>query len=415
MYWFYFIALIPIIVGGLVFFKNHRVVWQEWLAATALALVCAIGFNIASYYSAVGDVRTLSGEITAVKRVPRWKEYYEYAVYRTEYYTEQESYTDSQGRSQTRSVTKSREVFDHWEPTSTWHEEQSTAWSNIDTVDSITRPHYDDMHRKFGKETSVYTPHSTSSHASKQIDGDYYDYYLENINYAVIPVLKNDRWVNKLKLDNTVYAFAPVPEDVVMPAYPECTARFQGNRLIGNGFDFTNADLDVLNAEVGFKKHCNLIIVNFSHGTPDQYNEYLRSAWRGGKSNDLIIVTCGNPAKPTWTRVISWSDSELCKVRIANIVRDQGLDRVSLFIHIKREIMNSFNPRDWSEFDVISVEPDMSYIGWYIFALLITQAGLWYYIIANEYEQGDTPFETIDTQFVSRRYRRNGFKFVNRP
>lgn len=405
MYWFYFIALLPIVAGGLVFFKNHRVVWQEWLAASALALLCAICFNVASYYSAVGDVRTLSGEVTSVTRIPRWQEYYEEAVYRTEYYTT----TDSKGNT----TTHSREVFDHWEPETCWHEEQRTADSNIGTSDSISRPHYDEIHAKFGKETSVYKSHSTWSHASKQIGGDYHDYSLVNVKNAIVPVVKNDHWVNKLKLDNTVYAFAPVPMDVSMPEYPECTARFNGNRLIGTGFDFTNEDLDKVNAKVGYEKHCNLIIVNFPYGTPDQYNEYLRSAWRGGKSNDFIIVTAGKPQSPTWTRIISWSDSEISKVRIGNIVRDNGITKETLPL-IKKEIDYNFKPRDWSEFDVISVEPDFSYIGWYIFALLITQAGLWYYIVVNEYQQGDTPFDTLNTDHVSRRYKRNGFTFVNR-
>lgn len=388
MLWFYFIAVLPIAIGGYLFFTNKRVAWQEWAGSAALILLCAIGFNVGSYYAAVGDVRTASGEVISVKRVPRWKEYYETAVYRTEYYT------DAKGK------TCSRQVFDHWESNTCWHEEESNATSNIDTTDEINRPFYDEIHRKFGRETSVYVSHSTFSHASKQIGGDYHDYFLENITGAIVPVVKNDHWVNKLKLDNTVYAFAPVPDDIKLdiPEYPEYSARFFSSRLIGSGFDFSAEELDKVNAKVGYEKHCNLIIVNFPYQTPDSYNEYLRSAWRGGKSNDLIIVTAGNPAKPTWTRVISWSDSELCKVQLANLVRDQGITAKTL-PKVKEIINTSFSPRDWHQFDCISVEPEFKYIGWYIFALLFTQGGLWFWILTNEYEQGNTPFDTRTSNF----------------
>ena len=136
---FYLIALLPILIGGALWAINKNVHWVEWMICGVVAIVASGIMHGCAIHGMTADKEVHSGEIITARQFSRWKEYYEYAVYKTEYYATTEFYTDDKGRSRSRTVTKSRRVFSHWEPTSRWHEESFSARSNIYTSYGISR------------------------------------------------------------------------------------------------------------------------------------------------------------------------------------------------------------------------------------------------------------------------------------
>lgn len=395
---FYFLSLIPIAAAVVLWFFNKRIIWWESLSCAALALILAGIFNIYSYNSQLGDEETWSGEYVKAERIPAWLESYEEAIYRTEYYTDTETRyrtvgTGSKARTEsyTVRVTKSRRVFDHWEPRTRWHSEECSARTNLSGYfdQSINRSFYDYLHRNFGKEVAVNKSHSTMEHNSRQIGGDYHDYSLQNVNDFIEPVAEMRTWDNKLKMDNTVYAFAKVPEGIAMPNYPLGTLN---SRLIGdNKYNFATNELDKVNSRLGQYKHCNLIIVGFPSGQPIANSEYLKSAWRGGKQNDLIIVFAGDSAHPEWAQVISWSDSEAAKIEIRNLVFKNGITKDSLY-QIKNIILTKWEKKNWREFDYISVRPKEEHVGWFFGILALTESALLVFFYFNGQNRGQNIF-----------------------
>ena len=123
------------------------------LVTTLIAfIVIAIGTNMAT-----GDVEYINGYVTSAKHTPNWVEWYEKAIYRTEYYYENESYRDDKGRYKTRSVRKSKEVFDHWEARIRNHDDEydCTVFYGINSSSfSINENRYKDILTKFGGNKS---------------------------------------------------------------------------------------------------------------------------------------------------------------------------------------------------------------------------------------------------------------------
>lgn len=393
MFIFYAISLVPLLIGLFLFLKNKRVVWWEYLISSLVALGLAIGFNVYAYMSSTGDKEVISGEITSAHYIPSWTEYYEEAIYRTEYYQETEWYTDSNGKSRSRTVTKSRRVFDHWESRTRFHPEICEKKSNINTEYSITRSEYNHILSKFKKQTSSRGIRYTMEHNSRMLSGDPMDYTAVNTTGYVFPVTAVSFWVNKLLKKNTIYSFAEVPENVDIPEYPIPSNHFISNRLIGTGFNFQVQDLDIVNAKIGPAVHCNLIIVQFPGKTGITYSEYLKSKWLGGKQNDLIICIGGNPNKPEWTQVISWSESEKLKIELRQYVLEKGMTLETLK-NMQSMIISGFKKRNWKDFDYIQIEPEMSDVFFYVFALLFSQIGIWWWIISNNHTRSDECFKT---------------------
>jgi hypothetical protein len=134
VWFFYLLALLPLIVGGVLFINSKRINWQEWIINSVVVFLLAGLMHWIAIAGMTSDVETWSGQIVQSVERSAWREYYEEAVYRTVY----ETHTDSKGNS----YTTSYEVFDHWESHRRWHNIHWQAYSNIDTSYEITRDHH---------------------------------------------------------------------------------------------------------------------------------------------------------------------------------------------------------------------------------------------------------------------------------
>ena len=386
--WFYMLACIPCVVGGIVWVYRREVNWQEWLINSLICFVLAGGFHFLAVSNATRDVETWSGQLVAAKHYTAWEEYYEYAVYRTEYYEEEESYTDSNGRSQTRTVTHSRQVFDHWEPTSRWHQEYWRTQSNIDTSYGIDSAKFEYLCVKFKDKRAVPGDRTTGEHHSRMIGGNPDDYESANRSGWIEPVTKLVQFKNKIKATPSTFSFSKVPDGMKgVFGYPANDNPFISDRLLGTALATVDLfEFDKMNARLGPAKRVNVIMVGMG-AADSMLGEWQKSKWIGGKKNDIVILWGGNNKKPTWVKVFGWTDEETCKRDLETIVLDNGATTQVLPL-IEAEIRLHYKLKDWEKaFAHISVPAPAWALWTYFGVMVVSQIGLWWWFMDNEYDK----------------------------
>lgn len=391
----YFIALAFIFIGGITWFFSRKVTWQELAGGSAAALLLAMIFHLVGANMIVSDTQTYSGQIIQANRYAAWREYYEEAVYRTEYYNERVSYTETVGSgAKARTVTKhrterrSRRVFDHWEGHKRWHNESYDMSSNINTRYDIDRTAYWDTCKKFGGEVSVKGDRRTGEHNSRMIDGDPNDYMSTPKTGYVYPVTKPVSFENKLKAGPSVFSFVEVPKTIPVFEWPANSNPFQSERLLGQAQkDVSISEWDKLNARLGPTKKANLILIGF--GAQDSsIAQYQRAKFLGGKRNDVVMCYGGSAAKPNWTVVFGWTDSELVKQNLQTLLLEKGVSN-AIIPDIEKEITAHYQVKNWHAFDHLTVPPSNGLITWYIITLILTQSVLYIFFYRNEFEASE--------------------------
>lgn len=385
---FYLLAIIPFIYGGIAFALNRRIHWMEWIGNGVLCFAMAGLFHLIGVNGLTADVETWSGQITTARQYSAWHEYYEEAIYRTEFYTTTESYTDSKGNTSYRTVINSRQVFDHWESRRRWHSEHFGAESNIDTSYSIDKSKYFFLCNKFGRVDTVAGRRYTSEHNSRMIEGDPNDYVAVNINKWIEPVTKLVSFENKIKATPSVFSFAPVPKDIKVYPYPPNDNHFISDRLVGSALaTIDQLKFDQMNAVLGPIKRVNVIMVGMG-AVDSMMGEWQRSAWIGGKKNDVVIVWGGNNKHPDWVKVFGWTDSEVCKRNLETIILDNGATTEVLPL-IEKEIREGYVKKEWKKsFAHITVPAPAWAVWWYLGVMVFTQAGIWFWFNVNEIDKG---------------------------
>ena len=369
---FYIIALLPVAVGGALWVFRREVVWQEWLAGSVAAFLFAGIAHAMALYGMTTDTETWSGQVVQSREFSAWLEYYEYAVYRTEYST------DSKGH------TTSHQVFDHWEPSTEYHSIHWRCWSNIDTDYNITQARHHHLEQVFHDRHPEPGDRTTFKHSSRMISGDPYDYVADAHTSWVEPVTKAVRFENRVKAAPSVFSYVQPPPKTVYD-YPENSDPFSSDRLLGSAAIVGTFAWDQLNARLGPSKKVNVIMVGFKD-QDDSYGHMQEARWIGGKKNDLVITFGGNPKHPTWARVFGWTEHDLVKRNLESIILEHGALTETIPL-IEKEIRANYALKDWSKFDYISVEPPAWSYWVYALVLVLGQAGFWWWAINNDYSK----------------------------
>lgn len=309
-------------------------------------LVLVIGYCLVigiDYCNKTSDKEIWSGKITKVKHEEEWDEWHPPSV---ETYTT----TDSKGNT----VTQTRTIPGYWEH----HEaENYITTSDEGTFRVFKTPdgkRFSDSFVNSTKELEKYYPIGQAT-ASTHI------------------------YVNKVQSSYSIFK----NKEIDLNDYPDLfeyplkqNKNYSINRLLGNFknkavkskyLDSINSNLndtDNPNNTENTKsyKQVNLILANFEDKNSD-YGYALQDYWENGNKND-VVVTFGTDAngKPTWCYVFSWSDVEILKTDIREVVMsvedinkeyNKTLDKISDLIEEK------YKRREFAEFDYIQVELSM--------------------------------------------------------
>lgn len=393
---FYFIALVPLVVGGILWLFNKHVNWIEWASGSAAGFILAVIFHLVSIHGMTRDIETWSGQIIQAKHHARWLEYYEYAVYRTEYYTVSVSNSNGKG---SHSETRSRQVFDHWEPTQRWHDDFWDCNSDLGTSYDITQAKYSYFTQKYKMNQAIAGDRETGEHDSHMIDGDPNDYICTpQITHWVEPITITKEWSNKVKAAPSVFSFIKVATNIPVFEWPSNPNPFVSERVLGTARQYVSTlAIDQLNGVLGPRKKVNVIIVGFD-STDSMLGQYQKAKWIGGKKNDLVITLGGHDLnKPDWVFTFGWTDSDVCKQDITSYVLENGLS-TNLMAYLSQEITANYQIKKWKDFDYLRVEPSPKYYYWFIFFLVLTQGGLYWFFLMNDFDKssGEQYFESGD-------------------
>lgn len=363
---------------------------MEWIITTIVALITAAIFQCVSTIGMTDDIETWSGYVTQAIQTSRWKEYYQEAIYRTEYYytTETQYTTDSKGRTHSHSVRvqHSRRVFDHWEDRTCWHEAYWTCYTTIGTY-TINEDKFNYLCNKFNNRHAEAGIRSTGEHNSRMIDGDPNDYVTDNKTGWIEPVTTTRHFKNKIKAAPSLFSYSKVPTNISVYPWPESTDLFVSDRVMGTArASISTLKWDQMNASIGARKKVNLIIVGYGDRGMD-IAEYQESKWIGGKKNDLVIVFGGNPnEKPNWVKVFGWTEKDIVKENIQSMLLDSKIND-DIITNIQAEVVKNYVIKDWTKFDYIKIEPPASAYWIYFGVMILTQVGfgVWYNI--NDIDQ----------------------------
>ena len=408
MWIFYACASIPIFIGLMLLVLDKKLVWQEWVIGAVTALVLAGIFNIVAVcdiHSKTHDTETWSGKLSSATHYAAWKEYYEYAVYRTEYYTVSVSNSNGKG---SHSEERSRRVFDHWEPTTRWHQDAYRCWSTIDTDYNIELGMYTYIVKKFGSEVSVAGDRTTSEHNSRMLEGDPNDYQARNISNWIEPVTKEVAFENRIKATPNLFSYSAVPTNIPVYNWPNNPNWNVSDRVMGTAIGMIHTlKFDQLNARLGAAKKVNLIIIGFGDKSEDM-GHYQESKFIGGRKNDLVITYGGGSTTnhAAWCYVFGFTEQNIVKQNIETILLTNPIND-DILSKIETEVGLNYRIEDWTKFNYISIEPATWIYFWYFGLMILIQVGLYTFFhlkdLSDVFNNDYSNFGTIN-RYGRRRY-----------
>jgi len=379
MYLFYIIALIPSIIGAVLFMCNKRINWIEWLGGTAIAFLASAIMHIIAITNMTADIETWSGKITQVSHFPQWIEEYKEAIYRTETY-----YTGS-GKNRT---AHTRRVFSHYETRHATHSENWVAYLDFGSIadeKSIDGRTYNEIKANFGNSEIISGTQGTS-HGGHFDGGDNKIYTSQNKTGYIYPVTTTKYFENRIKAAPTVFSFVKVPENVKVYEWPQNPNWMISDRLLGES-NISVLEFDRMNTRLGPKKLVNVIMVNF--GKQDSLiAKYQQAKFIGGKKNDLVLCygQKGTNNIAGWSFVFGWTESEICKRNLETILLQTPINN-NILPMIEKEIIINYKKKDWHKFDYITIEPPAWAYIVLIIVMIITQTGFWIWASVNDFRK----------------------------
>lgn len=361
---YYLLALVPIAVGGVFWWRsvhrNGEVVWYEWLIGSAVALLTSGACHLLAIQGLTSDVETWSGQLDHATFHPEW----------VERYTREHSSGSGKNR-RTWTTTHYRTHHERWETTST-----------LGDVYGITSGFFDELRVKFGSR-NLEAEHVYKSGFSS---GDNHVYHARNQTGYVYPVTTLRRWSNRVKASPSLFSFSIPPPGAPVFPWPDNPDWRQSDRLVGTAAElFDRREFDLLNSRLGPTKRVNLIFVGWPDGTGVEASGYQEAAWVGGKKNDLVVCFAGMaPGKPAqWSKVFGWTESDLCKRNIESLFITHPPSDLLLGM-VEQEVQKTYVIKDWAKFSYLRVEPPPWTLGMLIVAMVATQTALWWFFHTNE-------------------------------
>ncbi len=378
---FYLIALVPILIGAFLWYKNKEICWQEWLIGSVVSLGLAGIFNLVAVlniHSQTKDTETWSGYLTQVEYHPRWVE--EWIQIHTEIYA---CGTDSNGN--TTYCTRTYTTIEHTTHPEHWEAERYFGVVS-DSVD-ISQSLYNEIKYKFGN--GIFDGGKQRMwHGGSFDGGDNNIYATQNETKFTYPAVINKSFENRIKATPNLFQFTKASTNLNIYSYPKNDTWNKSDRLLGTSFVLIdNFKFDQMNARLGSKKLVNVVFAGY--GNKDAiYGQYQQAKFLGGKKNDLVLCFGGGSRtnKANWSFVFGWSEKEIVKRNLETILLNNPINDDILPL-IEEEISKNYLIKDWKKFDYIRIQPKTWVYFVYIILVLIIQTGLWIYFHNNEFSK----------------------------
>jgi len=369
---FYFIALIPIIIGSILFMCKKTVCWQEWIGGTVCALLLSAIMHGIAFYGMTDDIECWSGKITHACHFPRWVEEYQQR--------HEETYYTGSGENR-KAHTRVWYTTEH-----ATHSEHWAAYLNYGTYNEdkgISEELFNQIKVNFGNIIEN-GGKQWCTHGGHYDGGDNNIYRAPNRTGYVYPVTTVRHFENRIKAAPTLFSFVKVPTNVPVYLWPENPNWMASDRLLGVA-GISPREFDLMNTRLGPIKLVNVIMINF--GLKDSsIAQYQQAKFVGGKKNDLVLCygQLNTNNVPSWSMVFGWTKDEICKRNLETILLTNPINN-SIIPLIEKEIKTNYHIRDWNEFSYISIEPPKWAYWVLIITMILSQTGFYIWAHTNEF------------------------------
>jgi hypothetical protein len=374
MWVFYVLALLPVVVGGILWLRNPEITWGEWLAGSAIGFALAGIFQCLSVFGMTTDEETWSGQITKVSDCPAWTEEWE------------EPHTMRVGNT---TITYYTTEYDN-------HPEHWTCARDFGAYkdnEEISLGFFRQLVRAFGGKlgTDGTQPYY---HGGSFDGGDNNRYSAFDLTGYISPVTVLRDFDNRVKAAPSLFSFSPVPANIGVFDWPENADWSHSERLLGTApRDVDLLEFDRMNSHLGPTKLVNVILIGFGNNKAS-YAEWQRAKWIGGKKNDLVLCYGGkNGNRPAWARVFGWSDSEICKRNLETILIDNPVNNKILPL-LEAEIRTNYTIKNWHAFDYITLDPPTWSYWVFVGVLVVTQGVFYCWASFNEFTRRRRSFRS---------------------
>lgn len=129
-----------------------------------------------------------------------------------------------------------------------------------------------------------------------------------------------------------------------------------------------------------------IIFTKFADGSLYEYA--VRTAWIGGKKNDVIVmVGAANYPNIDWVRVMSWSSNQMFNVKLRDDLLEQKVANRMTFIQtVSDDIRSLYQRKSMKEFKYLDAEINPP--NWMIVLLIVVlvggNVGLWVFLWYDE-------------------------------
>jgi hypothetical protein len=385
MFTLYLIAIVPAIIGLIIYMFNKKIAFTEFIVITLIGFLFSFVIHMVTLSSMTADTETLSGKVVTAKYEPRW----------VERYTETHTSTDSNGRTRTWTTTHYRTHGPDWTVYMSFKKDSTNKNNNLSSV-SISQSRYNELLSLFGKEEKK------RGYRSGMVSGDAHDYYVINITGYIYPVTDSKYFKNKVKACPSVFSYSKVATNIKVFAYPKADT-FNHMRLLGIAKkDFDLREFNLMNTRLGPEKKVNVIICGFTNADSSM-GDYQESKWIGGKKNDLVICYGDSFVDASWdkggarvshyetkwVRVFGWTESANVKRNLESQLLVAKDDKGAWLPIIEKEIRANYVIKDWSKFDYLTVEPPPWSYWTLVIIILLLYIGGYIYSFKNDFNKED--------------------------
>lgn len=313
-----------------------------------------------------------------------WNSYATKAVY-YEYWNEYIHKTCSE-RIRTGTDSKGNAIYTTRFYDCSYVESHSPYWEikdNMGQVMRISASFYKQLHEQWDNQVFIdmHRPYYT-------VDGNAYLVSFTGKFEDVFPICKTYTYENRIQCSKSVFNFQKV--DSVMQKkyqlfnYPKPEV-FAYNPILGYSDPKASLKLQRFNAQYGATKKIHMLLLVFKD-QPIDAAIMQENYWKGGNKNEFILCVglCSN--RIDWARVISWTDVEDLKIRVARKVKEMGTFNVDSVIDcMASETSIHFVKKSFKDFNYITVEPTMQATIITFIVTLLVSVGLIVFVVNNEF------------------------------
>lgn len=277
------------------------------------------------------------------------------------------------------------------------HSARWVVYDNTGKTFSTNGSHFNQLCKRWNNR-SFKDMHRSISHGGFGCgeDGDAYVTEYPGDFDLTQPICKQHRYENKVQCSKSVFNYEPVDSETIeyfgLYRYPhyESMGIYNYNPLIGAKDSKAAQKLSYHNAHLGVLKQVHMMLVVF-HDKSIEAAEWQEAHWGNGNKNEFILCLGEKDGKVDWAQVISWTEKEDLKVRVARKAKEIGwdhMDLVAIVDMMAEEVRSGYVRKEFADFSYIKVEPTPMAVFWTFLITVVITVGISLFSVLNGYDRG---------------------------